>query len=241
MPPPRPEAGLPTASRPQEQAAPKAADDFAGAVDDLVNAKAKKDKDTASEEALRRAEEALGRLPPLPGMTARGSQAVETLDDAAGLGSAAPVGPGYYAALRGPEGTTANANAVNPTTGASGPYQFLKGTWGDLMNSHPEAGLTWEGYANAKDNMAQHEAAIRLFTDRSMRALVPHLGRLPTQGELYALHHLGQAGAMRLLKNPEGLTEDNVSPEAIAANPWMKKFVGRPAKEMLRQFDRMIG
>jgi hypothetical protein len=154
-----------------------------------------------------------------------------------------PGAPGapYFAALRGPEGTKENYDARNAITDAAGPYQALKGTWGDIMKSYPDLGLTWEGHAKPSAHPEQHEAFIRAYTDRSMKALVPLLGRLPTPGELYSTHLLGHGGGPRLLKNLDAPAEDSISMAVFHANPWMKAFIGKPGRVLLSHFEKIMG
>lgn len=148
--------------------------------------------------------------------------------------------PSFYAALRGPEGTTSNYDAVNPTTGASGPYQFLRSTWEDLMHSNPDLGLTLAGFNNPSKNQEQHERAIRAYTKRSLEKLQPYLGRTPTPGELYAAHIFGQQGGLNFLKAPDAHVADIIPDSWIAANPWMRSYAKKPGRELLKRFEDMM-
>ncbi len=70
---------------------------------------------------------------------------------------------------------------------------------------------------------------------------MPALKRQPTMGELYALHFLGHGGGMNLLQNLDRPVEDVVSPAAINANPWLKQYVGLPARKLLGRLEKMMG
>lgn len=149
-------------------------------------------------------------------------------------------GDEYYAKLRGPEGTMSNYDAVNPTSGAGGPFQFLPSTWADLMKTNPELGLTLQGFRNPSQFKGQHDAAIRAYTDRSMKELLPYLGRAPTMGELYALHIFGQGGGMKFLRGLDKNVAELVPDSWIAANPWMRSYAAGPGRALLKRFESMM-
>lgn len=151
----------------------------------------------------------------------------------------APAGD-YYAKLRGPEGSKDNYNAVNPTSGASGPYQFLKSTWQSYMKN-PKLGLTMDGFYHPSEHPEQHDAAIHAYTADSMDAIKPILGRLPTKGELYSMHLLGQGGGAQLLKNLSKPVRETVSAAAINANPWMKQFADTSGYRLVKHFENLFG
>lgn len=148
----------------------------------------------------------------------------------------------YYGRLRGPEGTLANYDAVNPTTGASGPYQFLRSTWQDLMRSNPELGLTMAGFMNPSANKGQHEAAIRAYSDRSLQAARAQLGRIPTAGEMYAMHLLGQGGGLGLLNSLDRNVSDIIPSYVIDANSaLLRPFASKSGRELLKHFEKIMG
>jgi hypothetical protein len=161
--------------------------------------------------------------------------AVNPNADGAGIGS------GYFANLRKPEGTTENADAVNPKTGASGPFQFLRGTWADIMKNAPHLGLTWEGFSKPSKNMPQHENAIRHFTAQNASRFENEFGRKPTQAELYSMHLLGGSGGTKLLKNLDLPVSKVVGSDVIRDNPWMKSFANKSGHWLMRHFDKMLG
>lgn len=154
------------------------------------------------------------------------------------IGAGAP--QGYYAHLRGPEGTMKNFNAVNPTSGAAGPFQFLRSTWDDLSKRMPYLGLTPEGFNNPSQYPEQHDAAIRAYTDQSINAFQKQFQRQPTMGELYSMHLLGQSGGMNVLQNPNTRLGDLVTPNVIQSNPWMQQYVDRPASDFVAHLQDWI-
>lgn len=153
-------------------------------------------------------------------------------------GAGAP--PGYFVQLRGPEGTKNNYNAVNPTSFAAGPYQFLPGTWQDMMNRAPQLGLTWDGFSNPSQHPDQHDAAIRYFTDQNIGSFTQKFGRSPNMGELYAMHLLGGNGGMSVLSNPTQRLGDLVTPNVISSNPWMRDYVDRPASDFVNYLNNWM-
>ena len=138
-----------------------------------------------------RAEEALavlGRAPVMP--------ASATLMPGAAAEGA--VQEDYYARIKQAESGGRNIANQEGTSSAFGPYQFTAGTWRNVMQRHPELGLTEEG----RMDPAQQEKAVRAFTEDNRAALRGTLGRQPMPGELYLAHVFGAEGAARLLNAP---------------------------------------
>lgn len=149
-------------------------------------------------------------------------------------------GPNYYAALKGPE-SGGNYNARNKITDAAGPYQFLPSTWQGYMRDRPELKLTMEGFYKPSEHPEQHEAAIHAYTADSMKAITPILGRLPTPGELYSMHLLGQGGGANLLKNLDKKTSEVIPDAVFRSNPWMKEYADRSGHALINRFEKMMG
>lgn len=124
---------------------------------------------------------------------------------------------GYFAAIRQAE-SGGNDSAKNPSSTATGRYQFIESTWNALVARHPEAGLTKDGRLDP----AQQEIAIRLFTDENA-AQLQAAGIEASNGNLYAAHFLGAGGAKQVLSAPDGTSiADIVSPGTIKANPFLR-------------------
>lgn len=163
----------------------------------------------------------------------------DTGEENPNAGGAVPAG--YFARLQGPE-SGGDASIRNPVTGAGGLYQFLPSTWRQIMREAPQLGLTEAGfYDPSPAGRAQQDRAIRHYTDQSLRILEPMLGRQPTMGELYALHFLGPSGGPQLLRALDKPVGETVSAAAIKANPWLKDFVDKPGRALLRRFEKMMG
>jgi hypothetical protein len=123
----------------------------------------------------------------------------------------------YFAAIRQAE-SGGNDQAANPNSSARGRYQFIQSTWDELRKRHPGAGLTADG----RNDPAQQEIAIRLFTAENAEKLAV-AGIPATNGNLYSAHFLGAAGAINVLKAPDGAALAGVlPPEVIKANPFLR-------------------
>lgn len=113
---------------------------------------------------------------------------------------------------------------VNDTGSAFGPFQFTEGTWRDLINNHPELGLTPQDRFNPA---AQGRAAV-IFTRDNQSAIRTALRRDPTPGELLLAHRFGVQGALSLLNTPRESSVAAALPKAAAANPqWANMTVAQ--------------
>lgn len=106
----------------------------------------------------------------------------------------AGISDSYYGAIRAAE-SGGNDAARNPTSTATGRYQFIASTWTGLMKKHPQLGLTADG----RTDPAQQERAIRAFTEDNANLLM-RAGVAVTNGTLYAAHFLGAGTAARVLR-----------------------------------------
>lgn len=115
-----------------------------------------------------------------------------------------------------PSSVPANS-ARNPSSTATGRYQFLKSTWTGLVNKYPNSGLTYDGRLDPQ----QQEIAIRLFTAENARML--QASGIPlNNGTLYAAHFLGAADAVKVLNSGGGLVSDYVPAKVINANKFLR-------------------
>jgi hypothetical protein len=122
----------------------------------------------------------------------------------------------YLPSIRSAE-SGGNDSAQNPTSTATGRYQFLKSTWDGLVNKYPNSGLTFDGRMSGE----QQEVAIRLFTAENARMLKARDIPL-NNGTLYAAHFLGAADAVKVLNASEGMVADFVPSRVVNANRFLK-------------------
>lgn len=120
---------------------------------------------------------------------------VEEAPDMAGV----PVG--YFSYLTGQE-SGGNDKAVNKLSGASGRFQFMPSTVADLVRRVP--GLAEKIDSNWRTDPVQQDALLRAYTQISLDTLKPIVkDRMPTMGELYAMHFFGHGGGYRALTNAD--------------------------------------
>lgn len=123
----------------------------------------------------------------------------------------------YLPSIRASE-SGGNDSAKNPSSTATGRYQFLTSTWNGLMNKYPELGLT----PNGRTNPQQQERAIRVFTAENARALRGS-GIPLSNGTLYAAHFLGASDAVKALTAADSTPIANIVPaRTIQANPFLR-------------------
>lgn len=120
--------------------------------------------------------------------------------------------PQFYQNLGGQESSWRNIDNVGftgtPDSTATGVFQFLEGTWNDLVNKYGEShGLTREG----RRDVEQQLIAGKLFTRDNARQLT-NRGIDTTDANMYLAHFLGSNGAANFI---DGLTEN---PEQNATN-----------------------
>jgi len=137
------------------------------------------------------------------------------------------------------------STAENAATGAAGPFQFVQGTWLDLMRKHgAKLGVKTDLVAQIKrdpttghltvDDPKARQAILDLRHDLDLSArtateylnenrasLGKQLGRPATDAEVQMSFLLGASGAAHLIKTASsepGKPVDQVLPKAVAAN-----------------------
>jgi len=136
-----------------------------------------------------------------------------------------------------------NPNAKNPSSSATGLFQFLDQTWLGTMKQSG-ASLGYGKYADAitrtpSGRYAVNDPAIRreifalrkdptanslmagAFANSNAKVLTDRLGRKPSDGELYMAHFLGASGASRFIRAAEANPNAKAAalfPRAASAN-----------------------
>lgn len=133
-----------------------------------------------------------------------------------------------------------NPKAKNKRSSASGLYQFIDSTWGEMVKKHgARLGVTsGDRFDPVSNTMMGVE-----FTKSNITGLTKALGREPTLSEVYFAHFAGLNGAKRILKkmakNPNALVEDVWSARAMRANPSILK-PGMKATEAFNILTRRV-
>lgn len=136
-------------------------------------------------------------------------------------------------------------NIKAKTSSATGLYQFLKGTWKEMVGKYGDKyGI---GMEDVKDPRANSIMGA-LYAKENGEALQHTFGIVPSPADLYAAHFLGIAGAKRFLG---GAVKDNsqpginlVSADVAKANKsifYNKNGTPKTAKEVYMFFDKTVG
>lgn len=124
-------------------------------------------------------------------------------------------------------------SAQNPESSATGLYQFTEGTWKDLMDKHPELGLTEDGRVSA--DTEQQETAMRFFTEKNVDKLERN-GLEATVENIYAAHFLGAGGAVNVLSSSDSdKLKDIVGAGVMKANSFRKNMTVKNFKKWLER------
>lgn len=110
-------------------------------------------------------------------------------------------------------------NAKNPSSSASGLFQFLNGTWKDMMSRYGEkVGLPPD--ASPFDPKAAATMGA-IYAKQNAIIFENMVGRAPSDGEIYAAHFLGPKGAVDLARAKDekpDMAAALVFPAAAAVN-----------------------
>lgn len=133
-------------------------------------------------------------------------------------------------------------NIINHSgaTSATGLYGFTKPAFRQVQIDNPELrSVTWEQFQQTPD--IQHTFAAKLKDSVVNR--MSNKGIPVTPLNVYKYWFLGPAGAENFLnKPPETPLSQAMSPDAIAANPWVNKFqtVGGLSSELNRRIGQKV-
>lgn len=141
-----------------------------------------------------------------------------------------------------------NPSAKAGTSSASGLYQFLDGTWNDMVSKY---GNQYPELSRGKNDPTASALAGALYVRENTEALKA-AGVNPSAENLYAMHFLGAGGGRRFLTAP---TSDpafmHATPQAVSANKNVFEGrtvgqvreilfgkVGRDARQLQGMFDK---
>jgi hypothetical protein len=125
------------------------------------------------------------------------------------------------AAIGGVESGNGRANN-NPRSTASGYFQFLNGTYDEMLASirANDPATAREMERLGKDHPFSQAHAYAEYSTRTEQTLRQALGRDPTAVEMYAGHFFGAGGAARVLRAPGNTPVSSlVDANVMAANP----------------------
>lgn len=154
------------------------------------------------------------------------------------------VDPGFMLAMAKQE-SGFNPNAKAPTSSATGLYQFIRGTWNNMVDKYgKQFGI---GYDDIKDPVANSIMGA-LFARDNKRALEQSLGIQADPTDLYFAHFLGVDAAKKFLgaamKDNSVPAINLVSNSVANANKsifYDKSGRPRSAKEVYLLFDKKVG
>lgn len=132
--------------------------------------------------------------------------------------------PRYYIEVAQKESNT-NPLATNKYSTSLGLYQFIDGTWKEVVDQYGEA---YDLTMNGRTDVRQSVVAAILFTRDNAEYLRNKLDREPTTKELYIAHFAGPRMAVKIIKaHPGKPIVDVMGQRAVNANPHIKgKTVG---------------
>lgn len=131
--------------------------------------------------------------------------------------------PGGYQQVVGRAESNNNPQAVNPTSGAAGQFQFMPETWAGVRQSNPELNLP---DSPLKATPQQQAAAEEKFRAGNAQAL--QSANIPVNDvTLYVAHRAGAKGAQTILSADPNAPMASIVPQSwVQQNPDMRGTVG---------------
>jgi hypothetical protein len=131
-------------------------------------------------------------------------------------------------------------NAKAGTSSASGLFQFITGTWNDLVR---KAGGKYGVTAGASRTDPKANAVMgAVYTKQNIDTLKQGLGRMPTAGEVYGAHFLGAGTALKLFKGNPSAIAASLLPEQASANHniFYNGSTPRTVGEVIQVFNNLM-
>lgn len=176
---------------------------------------------------------AIGGMGDFPGMGPSGTPTGRS------GGTIAPTGDPVLDRISGNE--SGGRMITNPTSGATGAFQFMPATWRGLVQGNPNSGLTIDGI----NDPSQQAIAARLFKGQIDKAF----GGQATPGQAYLGWFLGPQGAVSLSMMPrntpinDGLTRifgADMAQKVIQQNAGLLRGV-QTTGDLIAGMDRRMG
>jgi len=154
---------------------------------------------------------------------------------APGAAPGGPLNPQTFALQRGQESSGGNPNASNPLSSATGPDQFIDGTWLQYAAANPDRfrGLNREQILARRTDPAESAQATQWLAGENAKQLQA-AGMPAGQSELALAHRFGAMGAARVMRaDPNAPIDAVVGPGVMEANP---DLAGKTAGQVLGQY-----
>lgn len=117
-----------------------------------------------------------------------------------------------------------------PTSSGSGLFQFIKSTWTGLGGSWGSDST--KAFGGLTPSESEQVAMARKFTEQNA-AYIGSRGYETNNANLYAAHFLGAGTATKVLGASDGASMQSLVPDAVAANPFLKKMTVADFKDWL--------
>jgi hypothetical protein len=133
-------------------------------------------------------------------------------------------------------GFNPNASA-RPASTADGLYQFLDGSWKDIIKRYPQYNIT-QSMKKDPEASALMGAA---YAAENTKILQKGLGRTPQPTDIYMAHFMGPGGALKFLKaDPTANARSVVPAWVVTSNPDIFK-VSSTVQDVYDGFQKKIG